>query len=166
MKKRATKRPPLRLVHSESLRDATGALPLPEDRQAVQGMSDAGPQRTNLYYPSTVRTKLIAGLVAPWHWVWTFRFSLRQKDALTRSREWMSNLKEVLDEQTGWAGLMEFGPTELTFHAFIARLKGVDPIKLQAGLLAAGVYFKITFSILDYNPNRGSLSKDCPLPVL
>jgi hypothetical protein len=155
MKKKSAKTPPLQLVQSESLRDATGALPLPEDRLAVQSMSEAGPQRAHLYYPSTVRTKLVPGLVAPWHWVWTFRFSLRQKDALTRSREWMSNLREVLNEQAGWAGLMELGPTELTFHAFIARRKGVDPFELQVGLLAAGPYFKITFGIHDYNPKRG-----------
>jgi hypothetical protein len=157
MKKKSTMTPPLRLVQSESLRDATGALPRPEDRQAVQGMSEAGPARARLYYPSTVRTKLVPGLVAPWpwHWVWIFRFSLRQEDALTRSGEWMSNLREVLNEHAGWAGLMELGPTELTFHAFIACRKGADPFKLRAGLLAAGLCFKITFSILDYNPNQG-----------
>ncbi len=145
-------------------RDSSGALPTRDDREAVTSMRAYMPPKLRnlilgtergLFYPSTVRTKLLAGLRASWHGVWVYYCPFKGDTGPMLYAAWLSELMTFLQKETYWAGLLEVSLKDLNVHLFLTPRKGVDPIALFAEMMWRTFEHDLKFTAEDYSKKQG-----------
>jgi hypothetical protein len=148
---------------SDLPRDSSGALPKPDDREAISSMRaymipelrNMDSLHSGLFYPSTVRTALIPELRAPWNWMWLYYCPFKDQNPM-RYATWLSDLQTFLNEESCWAGLVEMSLSAMTVRIFLAALKGrLSHISLMAKMVFHTAEHELGFTVKDYSKKRG-----------